>query len=627
MTVFLKALSGSVVLLVILLTSACSGNDSDQKSQPNILLILADDLGVNDIGSWGDGTAPTPTLDALSRESVRFRQFYTDSTCSVSRAALLTGRQPVNIGFEPDGLGLSPDLSTLPKTLKSLGYQTHHIGKWHVGEADEYPQTWPLKQSFDDWFGMYNHFRLRGPEPDGSWVRKPGTHINPWLHDNNMPARQYTGHLDDLLTDRAVSVIKKAAPGKPWFINLWLYSPHHPFEPSETFRKQFPDTEAGRYLALLSQLDSNVARLIQALKSTGQSNNTIVIFTSDNGGFNIGRDNNWPLIGTKNTYLEGGVRVPLLIHYPHTANRHDVYASTHITDLYPTIIGMLGGKIEQEVDGLDLTALINAKGEIPERNFYWARDNKDWGMNYAGAIRGEGGFSRDTFGALESFPITGGIKQIPNSAVGRTFSREEASSQIREWEMSSRLIPLNWHAPERGRAGYLSGRNFQRTPAFGSYTLGLSLFPKGGGTGRHVLIEQPGVWQVWLDEDMQLFMKHGETHFRGPKLTWGKGCNSLVVSLGISPASAHPFPTEASSIVSIYLNGSNVMHDKTLIHRPNTESLTNNPTYIGSDHKGAFPFPGEVSAPILIGKYLKPDQEGLNLQDMDNMLCSKVVPN
>ena len=122
----------------------CTWTFAGEAQRPNILLILADDLGSNDIGSWGDGVAPTPTLDQLSQQSIRFRRHYTDSTCSVSRAALLTGRAPVNIGFEPDGLGLSPDLATLPRSLKAHGYTTHHIGKWHVGEGMEYPGVWPL---------------------------------------------------------------------------------------------------------------------------------------------------------------------------------------------------------------------------------------------------------------------------------------------------------------------------------------------------------------------------------------------------------------------------------------------------------------------------------------------------
>lgn len=278
-------------LLAILLCASCSGNDASQTARPNILLILTDDLGNNDVASWGDGIAPTPALDQLSRDSVRFRRHYTDSTCSPSRASLLTGQSATKLGFQPNGLGLSTDLPNLPRSLKQLGYRTIHLGKWHVGEALEYPQIQPGSLGFDYWLGFLNHFVLRGPGPDGQILQRKPSHIDPWLQENGQPPVQHKGYLDDLLTDKAIELID-ANGEQPWFINLWLYSPHAPYQPSPEFQTQFPNTPEGRYLAVLKQLDHNVQRLLAELKARGLDDNTLVVFASDNGGTNQARDNN-----------------------------------------------------------------------------------------------------------------------------------------------------------------------------------------------------------------------------------------------------------------------------------------------------------------------------------------------
>lgn len=626
MTAFTRSLLGGLgrlLLLGIVLCAGCSNNDADQIRRPNILLILADDLGVNDIGSWGDGVAPTPTLDELSRESIRFRRNYTDSTCSVSRAALLTGRAPVSIGFEPDGLGLSPDLDTLPKSLQQLGYATHHVGKWHVGEALEYSSVWPLRQGFDDWFGMFSHFLLRGPDASGQWVRQAPTYINPWLQDNNNPAKQYQGHLDDLLTDRAVTLIEQGQGDKPWFLNLWLLAPHHPFEPSEKFKQQFPDTTQGHYLALLSQLDHNVSRVLDALKQSGQLDNTIVVFASDNGSPNIGRDSNWPLSGQKNTYREGGVRAPLMIRWPGHSNNREFTQVTHLVDIYPTLLNMAGGTSPKDLTGVDLSRALDGKGQLADREFYWAADVKSWGMTYAGHFPAAGGFYRDLYGGLESLPVSGA--RLPTDVAPapsqRPFSIAQASGLIRSWEQQVRPVPLQWHPATSSLPAYVSGRDYQRTPAFGSYSFGLGLTPDGQATGSQTIVEQSGVWKLELDEQHRLNFQHGATHLQSTPIELVPGCNSLVVSLNIQPASAHPYPSKAESVLALYLNGQSVLSSNEALYRPKSEELLMQPTFIGGSADGRALFAGQIGAPVLIGKYLLPKQEGYGLDDMSRAAC------
>lgn len=586
--------------------------------RPNILLILADDLGVNDIGAWGDGVAPTPNLDQLSQQAIRFRRHYTDSTCSVSRAALLTGRAPVNIGFEPIGLGLSPDLENLPKSLKQLGYRTHHVGKWHVGEAIEYPDVWPYRQGFDDWFGMFSHFVLQGPDESGAPRQNPPTYYNPWLQENEGPPRQYMGHLDDLLADRAITLVEQAEKHKPWFINLWLLAPHHPVQPSDVFKQQFPATPEGSYLALLKQLDHNVARVLQALKDSGQWDNTIVVFGSDNGSPNMARNSNFPLVGTKANYLEGGVRTPLLIRWPGQRGDVDIQAVTHITDIYPTLLGMVRGDEPAGLDGVNLAGLMASGEALADRPLYWAADVKTWGMSYAAHLPSQGLFYRDLFGRLQVPMLTGPLAADPPvAAVQGSFSKHQASQLIREWEKQRRPLPLQWN-PDTAE---LSGRDYQRAPVFGSYSMGLALELRGGEAEEQTIVEQAGVWKLALNTQGHVQMTHGESRLEGPRLALRPGCNSLVASFNLKPKSRFPFLSDAESIFALYLNGRQVMGSEELLSRPVDPSVLANPTKVGASVDASMPFMAVVSRPVVVGKYLLPEQEGYSLRDMQEAVC------
>ncbi len=589
--------------------------------RPNILFILTDDLGNNDIASWGDGQAPTPTLDALSRQSIRFRQHYVDSTCSVSRAALLTGRVPVSIGFEPDGLGLSPDLPTLPKALKQLGYATHHIGKWHVGEGLEYPQIEPGNQGFDDWLGMMNHFVLQGPGPDGKPLGRRPTYYDPWLQENGAPPVQRKGHLDDLLTDRAIELVEHPTSGKPWFINLWLLSPHKPIQPSQNFAAKFPNTPEGKYLALLAQLDHNVARLLDALERSGQSDRTIVVLASDNGSPNENRNSNFPLIGTKATYFEGGVRAPLLVRWPgHTGNR-DITIATHEMDLFPTLVALAGGKSPKGLDGRNLKPLLQ-NGVAPRPlELFWAADNPFKGMSYGGHLPGKGLFYRNWGGELSSAAVTGPL--LPGeqrTTEHEEFSREQASSMIRQWELKHRPIPLVWNKPVGGKPGVLSGRDLQRAPVFGSYAFGMGL-----GRARldhpQTLLDQSGMWKIALDEKGQIRVEHSGKSFVGRTLVLDRDCNAFVATGFIHPSATYPFPAQASAHLTVYLNGKVLLDSSDLIVRPADPKVLANPTYIGAAADGSQPFGGTIGRPVVVGKQLMPEQEGYRLADMEQAVC------
>ncbi|WP_392500343.1 sulfatase-like hydrolase/transferase [Pseudomonas sp. zbq_18] len=607
-------------MLAILLSAGCSGNDADQAARPNILLILADDLGNNDLASWGDGTAPTPALDRLSQQSVRFRQHYTDSTCSPSRAALLTGREPTSIGFQPVGLGLSEDLDTLPKKLQSLGYQTAHIGKWHIGEALEYPSIQPSRHGFDYWFGMLNHFVLQGPNAQGELRRTRPTHWNPWLQENSSPAHQFQGYLDDILTDKAISIIQKS-DHQPWFVNLWLYSPHTPYQPPAEDAAKYPDTNAGRYLAVLSRLDQNVERVLKALQDSGQAENTIVVFASDNGSPNKARDSNWPLSGVKATYLEGGQRSPLLLHWPNRYQNKDINVPTTIMDIFPTLITLAGGEKLQGVDGQDLVPLIKGGVFQPIKTLFFGMASQN-GDSYGGRIFKEGRlFYRSFSGNLISGDIYPPIGVAISQNSTKAFNSREADNLLKVWELKTRIVPLNWQPPIDGKPGIINGRPMQRAPVYGGYSIGLSLHGTPFARRVQSLVDQPGVWQVQLLEDRRLRIQHGNVVQFSSPLEKEETCNKLVISLQVDEAVDFPLRTPANSALQVHWNGNLVLESTQLLRRPENEETLIRPTLIGARADGSEAFNGFIEKPLVVNKMLTEVRPGFSLNDLQKELC------
>lgn len=608
-------------LLAILLSAGCSGNDADQVSKPNILLILADDLGNNDVASWGDGSAPTPTLDRLSQQSVRFRQHYTDSTCSPSRAALLTGREPASIGFQPAGLGLSPDLDTLPEKLRSLGYRTAHIGKWHVGEALEYSSIQPSQHGFDYWFGVLSHFVLQGPGARGELPRTRPTHWNPWLQENGTPARQFKGYLDDILTDKAIGLIERKG-SQPWFVNLWLYSPHTPYQPPAEDAARFPETEEGRYLAVLSRLDQNIARVLKALHDSGQADNTIVVFASDNGSPNKARNSNWPFSGVKFTYLEGGQRSPLLLHWPSRYQDKDIATPTTIMDIFPTLVELAGGAALPEIDGQNLVPLMNGDAFQARKTLLFASPNA-MGESYGGRMFDEERlFYRPFAGALMTAEIASPIGVTRPRTQAKAFSTGEAEALLRNWEQKVRAVPMDWQAAKEGRPGVLSGRPMQRAPVYAGYSIGLSLHGNPFTDRAQTLIEQPGVWRIQLLRDRRLRIQHGDVVQFSVPLGGTEACNKLVVGVQVDEAVDFPIHASAQSALQVHWNGQSVLESTQLLRRPESEQPLMGATFIGARADGSEAFNGVIEKPRVINKLLYAGQDGFELQDLQQQLCT-----
>ncbi|MES1991176.1 MAG: sulfatase-like hydrolase/transferase [Pseudomonadota bacterium] len=615
-----------LILTSILLCLVSSSNDFVLSTRPNILLILADDLGNNDIATWGDGKAPTPAMDALSAQAVRFRRFYTDSTCSPSRAELLSGRPPVSIGFQPNAIGLPTDLDTLPKTLQKLGYKTAHIGKWHVGEALEYRGIDPGHQGFDYWFGMLNHFVLRGPGPNGEILQREPTYIAPWLQENGAPPQQHHGYLDNILTDKAISLISKGG-ATPWFINLWLLSPHTPYQPDPASAHQFPDTPQGKYMAMLKGLDHNLARLLDALHKSGQAANTIVIFASDNGGINRVRDNNYPLVGKKAQYTEGGVRTPFLLLWPGHYEDRDIRTVTSLMDIYPTLISLVGGEQPKGLTGRNLQPLLNGHPIKALKELYWASDVDTPKMSYAGHLLQERRFFYvDMFGQLESNHLTPPINDLRSKEQPvKPFDIKTADMMIKKWEKEVRFVPLQWIPASTKYPAHLTGRDFQRAPLLNGYSIGMELRGMAPSNAVQTLLAQKGVWDIRFLPDNRLQVQYGVTQFTSKPVTPAKGCNSLVVTASVQPSYHWPFFLKGYSRLIIYWNGQSVLDSTELIKRPDTERPLANPTYIGSRPDGTLPYLGDpIAQPTLINKFLIPSEQGYALPDLLSTMCRKL---
>jgi len=354
---------------------------------PNIVLILADDLGWADPGFNGGDAALTPAIDRLAGEGIRLTQFCMTPVCATSRAALLTGRYPfrqwmdwrsedfgkpdylellgMKLACLPDGtptrrvMGLDTRERTLAEALREAGYTTAMLGKWHLGEW--LPEHLPMGQGFDHQYGHYGWgvdyttFTIPHNAPEIFCVYD-------WHRDQHPVFEQ--GYATDLIANEAVRLIHKhAANGKPFFHYVAFNAIHGPLEEIPRHRPQL-----SKRAAAIRCLDEAVGRIVGTIDQCGLGEHTLVIFTNDNGGLTA--DVNRPWRGTKNTTYEGGIRVPCVLRWTGRLPAGDTNdALLHVTDLYPTLVRLAGGSLDQErpLDGVDATGAIFAGDPSPRQ--------------------------------------------------------------------------------------------------------------------------------------------------------------------------------------------------------------------------------------------------------------------
>lgn len=334
---------------------------AEELQRPNIVVILADDLGSHDVG-WRGSEIKTPHLDALARRGARLNQFYVQPVCSPTRAALLTGRYPFRYGFQTGVVrpwaryGLPLEERMLPVALQEAGYETAIVGKWHLGHFR--PEYLPTRRGFEHQYGHYNgaldyftHIRDGGFD----WHRNDQEN-----HDE--------GYATHLIAQEAERRIRERQRAKPLFLYVPFNGVHAPLQVPKEYSDRYPQFSGNRktYAGMVTALDEGVGKIVAALKEEGLLENTLIVFSSDNGGPNPGRlTDNGSLRAGKGTVYEGGVRVCAFATWEGQIEPRDIETPIHITDLYPTLTRVAGAKTEQAlpIDGHDVWPVLTRKGE------------------------------------------------------------------------------------------------------------------------------------------------------------------------------------------------------------------------------------------------------------------------
>ncbi|KAL1509593.1 hypothetical protein ABEB36_004304 [Hypothenemus hampei] len=359
-------ITGSLLVIFFLVHSSKS-------QQPHIILIVADDLGWNDVGFHGSNQIPTPNIDALAYNGVILNSHYVQSYSTPTRAALLSGKFPMRLGMQGPSIRAAekkalPEQKLLPEYLKQVGFETHLVGKWHLGYS-RWNET-PTFRGFDHHFGFYNSYTSYY-DYLSTWTYNDYDYTGFDLRKDGQPAFDEVGkYATDLFTEYCVNTIANRESSKPLFIMLSHLGVHtankgKPLEaPQETINKFKHIVDANRrtYAAMVSKLDDSLGSIVEALKQKSMLSNTIIVFISDNGAQTVGDFPNWgsnyPLRGMKDTLFEGGIRSVAFIWSPLIVQSARVSTDLiHVTDWLPTLFVAGGGNgdaLDPELDGNDV---------------------------------------------------------------------------------------------------------------------------------------------------------------------------------------------------------------------------------------------------------------------------------
>lgn len=420
----------------LILSLLCLHGITSAKSpaQPNILLIVSDDAGYSDFGFQGCKDIPTPHLDKLAREGLRFTQGYVPGcVCSPSRAGMLTGKNPSRIGHEDNlsdrSLGVDANTELLPARLRKLGYHTAGLGKWHLGWADQYQ---PWNRGFDEFYGF-----LGG----GSEYLPKNNQPIPMLR-NGKPTTE-SEYLTTALGREAVNLITHPSD-HPWFLYLAFNAVHSPMQSSpnsETALTHIPNKKRRTLAAMTIALDDAVGRVLAALDASGQRDHTLVVFINDNGGATYSDFHNAPLRGHKGTLFEGGIRVPFLIRWPAMLPAGKTYDSPVCgLDLLPTFLAAAGGEnsLWQDSDGTNLLPFLTGKQSArPHQQLFWR-------FNVVASVRdGDWKLIRIKDHDPLLFDLANDPAENHNMAASQPEKTKSLLDAIANWEKN--FPPQRWH--------------------------------------------------------------------------------------------------------------------------------------------------------------------------------------
>ena len=400
-------------LCFYLLTNVFAQNNSEN-NPPNILIIFTDDLGYGDLSIQGATDMRTPNIDNIAKKGMIFKQFYANSpVCSPSRASLLTGKYPNMVGMpgvvrqvEEKSWGyFDENAVTLPQMLNEVGYHTGMIGKWHLGY--EKPNI-PNSKGFQYFKGFL------GDMMDDYWTHL--RHGINWMRENEIEITP-EGHATDIFTDWTIDYLKeRQVKQQPFFLYLTYNAPHFPIQPPQEWldkvqqREQNITEKRAKNVAFIEHLDFNIGRIMKALKETGLDDNTLVVFTSDNGGALRYAQSNSPLRGSKQQMYEGGIRVPFFASWKGKIAAGSTSDNVGmLMDLLPTFCKVAEKEVTHAIDGINLLPTLLGEEQVTDdRHLFWVRrEGWDYGGQayYAARYKGYKILQNSAYEPLEFFNI------------------------------------------------------------------------------------------------------------------------------------------------------------------------------------------------------------------------------
>ncbi|EMI55128.1 sulfatase [Rhodopirellula sallentina] len=462
--------SSQCLLAAIIAFVACCLSPVYTVAKPNIVLIVADDAGYADFGFHGSKVIRTPHLDQFSEQSMRFEQAYvTAAVCGPSRAGILTGRYQQRFGYEEnnvpgymsdsclpdDEMGLPLDQTTVADRLKKLGYRTALIGKWHQGNAERFH---PLHRGFDEFYGFRGGARSyfafgpknRNPRKEDRLERG----LNSFAESDQ--------YLTDAFADETIAFLRRNQ-ASPFFVMLSFNAVHSPMQAEKNDLAKFPELNGKRrtLAAMTLSMDRACGRVFDALAELGLEENTIVVFTNDNGGpTDSNASNNDPLSGTKANHLEGGIRVPFLMRWPGVASAGSVFKHPISTlDLLPTFVAAAGGEVESltSIDGVDLRPYVTGETQDrPHQTLFWKKEAR-------GAIRdGDWKLLRYPDRPAELYYLPDDISEVNDLAAVHPERVRDMFRKLFEWEVTLKR-PL-WQLQRKYEAAAMERMDTYRKP-------------------------------------------------------------------------------------------------------------------------------------------------------------------
>ncbi len=438
-----------ILLALVALTSVAVVNTAfaaDDAKRPNIIVIVADDQGYHDLGVQGGKDIPTPHIDSLAKNGIRFTSGYVSGPyCSPTRAGLMTGRYQQRFGHEfnpgpaqeaSENVGLSLGETTLADRLKTAGYATGMVGKWHLGYA---PKFHPMKRGFQEYYGF-----LGGSH---SYFDYGGDKLHPILR-GTQPVNE-TGYLTDSFAREAVAYVDRHQK-EPFFLYLTFNAVHTPMQATDKYLDRFrsiADERRRTYAAMTSAMDDAVGALLAKLRESGIEENTLIFYVSDNGGPPVNGSNNGPLRGYKAQTLEGGIRVPFFVQWKGKLPAGKTYDQPVIQlDILPTALAAAGAPVSSDakLDGVNLLPHLSGQTDQPPHEaLYWrfgpqmAIRQGNWKL-----VQHPGSLGR------ELYDLAADVGESKNLADKNQAKVKELEAAWNKW--NAELVAPAWGAPKAG---------------------------------------------------------------------------------------------------------------------------------------------------------------------------------